>query len=483
MNTKKIRRFNLLSLAVLIILFAYPLISSVHMADISTTYPDNVDESLIGCYVFDKNIYTNPLSSFLALDGLPYVYGFDEDTFIIADTGGGVIQSYTVEYFRTPVGADEFLSETGRYSSLFSPPDLSGFKERYLLAVMSGNGDPKYSLYCMDGDIWLVEHSGVGIIWSIYRLVKTEDTTLADLERVRGYYSDNPPDEKPDGTVNNQITLIDIYALARKGDELTLRDFDPFYYHPSGQDFTVRRYDVIGADTVFVHVNEGRLETALLWSRRTLDSSRVVDLREGFDAVAKYMNPLNTFRDIKIEYWPVLSSGRELLFDDDYFRSECRYYIDADPAQTYVILEHDERMRVTDALEEARITIEELVANGLYVSMEPKDNPLGGEFTVLHHLHTFTLNGEAFYPSKSFMYVAWDDDLAVYYDIDELAQFLELYGYSDEAEDLLQAVDPADTVTIARGRYVTEAVLAGAGIESAVGWAVSSHTPVWFSVG
>ena len=481
MNINKNRRFSLLLLAALLILLAYPVITSVHIATTSTTNPDNIGDSLIGCYVFDKNIYTNPLSSFIAIGGLPFVYGFEEDAFIIADTGGGVVQSYTVEYFRTPVGADEFLYITEPHTSLFAPPDLSGFKERYLLAVMSGDGVAKYRLYGMDGEIWLTEHSGVGI-WSIYRLVRTEDTTLADLERVRAYYSDNPPVEKPDGTVNNQMSLIDIYALARKGEALALSDFDPFYYHPSGWDFTVRRYDVLGADTVFVHVNEGRLESALLWSRRTLDSTQVVDLREGFDAVAKYMNPLNSFRDIKVEYWPILSSGRELLFDDDYFRSECRYYIDADPAQTYVILEHDERMRATDALDEARISIEDLVANGLYVSMTPKDNPLGGEFTVLHHLHTFTLNGEAFYPSKSFMYVAGSDGLAVYFDIDELAQFFELYGYSDKAEALRRDIDPFDTVIIARGRYATDEALAKSGIESDVGWAVSSHTPVLFTV-
>jgi hypothetical protein len=111
--------------------------------------------------------------------------------------------------------------------------------------------------------------------------------------------------------------------------------------------------------------------------------------------------------------------------------------------------------------------------------MVPTDNPLGGEFTVLHHMYTFELNGEAFYPSKSFMYVS--ENIQVYYDIDELALFLEWYGYDADAEKLRQAVNSSDIITIARGNYVRDEVLAEVGFESEVGWVYSSHTPVWFS--
>ena len=141
-------------------------------------------------------------------------------------------------------------------------------------------------------------------------------------------------------------------------------------------------------------------------------------------------------------------------------------------------------MPITQALQERRITVENLVAAGLFnVTMIPIDNPLGGEFVALHHLYTFSLNSEAFYPSKSFMYVVFNGGFAVYFNIDELIQILDWYGYETEAEELSQAVDPEDIMTIAAGNYVRDEVLLEAGIASVVGWALSSHTPVSFVVG
>jgi hypothetical protein len=87
-----------------------------------------------------------------------------------------------------------------------------------------------------------------------------------------------------------------------------------------------------------------------------------------------------------------------------------------------------------------------------------------------------------FYPSKSFMYLVAEDGFTVYYDIDELAQFLEWYGYEAAAERLRQAIDPAGIVAIAGGNYVKDALLAKVGIASDIGWAYSSHTPVHFTV-
>jgi hypothetical protein len=132
-------------------------------------------------------------------------------------------------------------------------------------------------------------------------------------------------------------------------------------------------------------------------------------LRAGFDAVAKYLDPLNNHREIGIEdkrngEWDF---GLELFYDDDYFGSGCRYYLaTTNTDRIFVVLEHDESMTIRRALEEARVNVEMLVAAGLgNVRMIPRENPLGGEFPILHHLHTFKLDNEAFYPSKSFMCV------------------------------------------------------------------------------
>jgi len=174
-----------------------------------------------------------------------------------------------------------------------------------------------------------------------------------------------------------------------------------------------------------------------------------------------------------------------MFFEDDYFRSECRYYLNSKRARhIFVVFENGERMLMTQALEERRINVEELVAHGLGdVSMIPIDNPLGGEFTILHHRHTFTINGEAFYPSPSFMYVTSADGFTVYYNIDELTQILQLYGYDSEAEELRQVIDPDEITAIAAGNYVRDTVLDKAGVESGRGLSTSSAsspTRIWF---
>jgi hypothetical protein len=110
---------------------------------------------------------------------------------MIAETGDGSIQRYTIEYYKAPVGTDEFSTKTGFSADLnFLLPSLAQFKERYLLAVMSDNSGPKYGLYRMDGEIWLTELRDSGI-WSIYRLSKTKLTTLSDLECMMEHYADN----------------------------------------------------------------------------------------------------------------------------------------------------------------------------------------------------------------------------------------------------------------------------------------------------
>ena len=451
----------------------------------TATAPKNIDDVVAGCYVFDKNIYTSPLSSTLYFGGLPYVYAFDGDAFVIASTGGGLAQAYTVERCKTPVGADEFKPNS---ESFFSPPSLEGFRERYLLAVMSNSYGPKYGLYSMDGEIWLADISKSVGIWCIHRLARTEATTLADIRRAMDYYANNPPIETMPGSdvYENQMTLKDVYALARKGDALTLGDFDPYFYWLTGADFTGRLYNVVGADTVSVRAKDGKIESATLLSRRKADHANVIDLREGFGAVAAYMDPLAVSIDVKIDKGPKLDGERrELLFEDDYFGSECRYYLNSSVAQAYATFSRDERMTVAAALQERRIAIEDAVANGLGdVYMIPIDNPLGGEFMVLLRHHTFMLNGEAFYPSRSFMYVVWGDDISVYYDIDELAELLEWYGYASESANLRRSIAPADIAAIAGGSYVREINLAKAGIDVDNTWMLSSSrpTPVLFSV-
>jgi len=456
--------------------------------------PKSTDVDIIGCYAFDANIFTNPLSSAFTEGGLPYIYGFTENEFIIANTATGEVLSYSIEYSKTPVGADEFVTNIDAFGSWL--PDLNWYNERYLLAAIESETRLEYALYQMDGELWLVEFRGVGI-WTIHRIRKTEATTFADIERAREHYEKNQSLELSDWIYEdtplrapriyeNQMTLTDVYRLSRKGAALTLSDFEPFFYQFTQEGFHVRRYDVVGADSVFVTVAaDGSLETAALLSRRSPDPNNTVDLREGFAAVAEYMNPLKSFLDFTIDDpWQSSTWESDMLLEDDYFGSNCRYYLTPSRSGKVTILfKNGERMTLKQAWDERRITVGELVANGLSgVNMIPIDNPLGGQFIILSHLHLFTLDGEAYYPSESFMYVIMgeQDNHKVYYDIDELVWILTLYGHDDKAENLRQSIDQDEMTQIAGGNYIPDTVLAKAGIESSIGWTTSSHTPVDF---
>ena len=457
--------------------------------------PVPVDSDFLGCYVIDEYLYVNPASSASYIGRSPLVYGFGEDSVIIANTEAGDARRHGVQYYKAPIGADEFTSVADVFPE--SLPDVSGFSERYLLAVITTDYRIESKLYAMDSQLWLADFSGTQI-WTIQRLVKTVDTTRADLERAIEAYEyrqqlalstlprTNPLQPEPQFKIyENQMTMKDVYALARKAEALTLGDFEPFLHFLTGTDFTERRYDIAGADTVFVTIGEnGGLLSARLLSRRTFDESDTVDLRDGFEAVAQYLNPLRPFGDIVIEDTYGGGDERDMFFEDDYFLSQCRYYLDTKRAdRVFVVLDNMDRMTIGQALEQRRVTVEQLVAHGLNsVIMVPIGNPLGGEFNVLQHHHRFWLNEEEFYPSTSFMYVIWAGGIAVYYDINELIDTLELYGYDAQAEALGFAIDPADVKVIAGNNYVRDTVIEKAGVVSHVGWVYSSHTPVWFTV-
>ena len=449
-----------------VILCAAVALSGVAFSSAASPRTESPDDDILGCYEFDECLYMNPLSSFAAFGKLPYVYGLTDDSLIIANTESGQLETYSVTYEKTPVPTDEFTSKI-EFSFLPSP-DLSGYGERWLRAVISGQYGPGLGLYQMDGEIWLVDIREKAGLWSIYRLERTDTTTMADLKRALTAHTDAV-----------QMTLKDVYALARKGEALTLEDFEPFYYQLTGPDFTVRRYDVAGADTLFVRTGDNGLESAQLQSRRTLDPSNVVDLREGFAAVASYQNPLKPWDDITIEDSGSNEGVDGLIYEYDY--DECRYYLNGRNGDLIsAVFSDGERMPLKQALEERRITVEDIYPHGLgNISMIPIENPLGGMFPILHHLHTFELDGEAFYPEKSFMYET--DDLSAYFNYHELIDILDWYGHDGKVKEL-QYMDTSNLTVIAGRPYIRDTDLAELGIETDIGWVYSSHTPVRFTI-
>jgi len=289
--------------------------------------------------------------------------------------------------------------------------------------------------------------------------------------------------------ITSAMTVTDIYALARKGEELALQDFEPFAYQPNSLDLPWRRYYVEGAGDVTVHEKNGVLESALFMSCRTLDPAKVIDLRDGLPAVAAYMSPRHSFMDITIEY---THDGQEV--DELYYKDTLglyRYYFNVNTKRVnsfFVVFDDGERMPLFEALDEGRITIEDAVTDeyaGIYrltnMRMVPADNPLGGDFVALHHIFQFSLNREAFYPSKSFLYYDWHK-ASMYFDMDELVQILEWYGYADKAAELRQSIGRDEFMTIAGKKYLHSDALAKVGIETDMILYLSSCTPVRLTI-
>lgn len=466
MITKKYKRFLWLTLAVLLILPAYPLIKGKCVA-----YLNN---SIFGCYEFDECLYMNPLSSFLMVkDSMPYVYGLGEDSLIIANTETGDIRRLLARYENTAVAEDEFSSKSSFVSFLL--PDVSRYKERLLRAVFTDEGGQQYGLYQMDGEIWLAElNRGEAGIWSIYRLQRTDRFTFSDLE----YTLDAQKNAADDKT---QMSLRDVYELARRGKNLTLRDFDTFSGKDVGSGFTIMRYNIEGGCVLIVH--SGIPDSPINYARLSkqgydpFDESLTVDIRDGEQAVAAYLDPLHSLAKLKIKDTHSGTRGRELIYEfDDY-----RYSLNTKRSdQIFITFDNGERLPLKQALEERRTVMEDLVANGLFnVYMEPIENPMGGFFPILHHLHKFSFDDEVFYPSASFMYLVNMD--FVYFDIAELADILELQGRDELAERLRSIMNTGNLSVIAGKAYITDSGLAEAGITVEIGWMYSSHTPVRFT--
>ncbi len=436
------------------------------------------NSGLYGCYAFEENLYTVVYSSFIAhKDSMPVVYGLDENSLIIANTDTGDVTVYGIVYENTDIDESEFSSVTGLSLGFF--PDLSRFKSRVRVASCTNGSGGQYRLYQMDDNLWLAQFGGKGEVGSVYRLERTGGTSLSDLYRAldtQGAFPSPPPSPATD---ERRMTLRDIYALARKGEALTFDDFAPFRSRAVGRDFSLLRYDAEGVLTVLCDPSVPSFSLTKQ-GYDPFDSAHSIDLTAGYDATTAYLDPLHSLMTLTIDDPYGGAERRELIYEFDGYR----YFLNTTRAdRVFVTFENGERLPIRQALEDRRIIIEDAVANGLYnVFMEPSDNPLGGGFSILHHLHRFFFDSELFYPSKSFMYTMPGGSLATYFDISELADILEVTGRGEYAQKLRQ-MDTSGLPVIGGRAYADGAALAGADITFEIGWKFSSHTPVYFSAG
>ncbi|GEM_PF-3018986 len=134
-------------------------------------------ESIWGYYAFEENIYTSLFSSYMPMKGhMPY-YGITEDKLIVINRSDGSAQEYPGVAEKKPLGKELFIE---RFNSALNTPDISGYKECYEVAAYSLDNSLRYRLFLMDGEVWLVGFSSNDTIWSIYKLVRTNEVKPGD---------------------------------------------------------------------------------------------------------------------------------------------------------------------------------------------------------------------------------------------------------------------------------------------------------------
>ncbi len=167
-------------------------------------------KELYGNYTYEKQIYVNPLSSFIAPDGYKVYYTFQEDNDYITTAEGN--QSYLCS-INQKTALDE---ET--FKNAFNPddvgvPDISGYKDRFLLTDASTG----YTLYKMDNELWLAYSRPIGdseenCIWFIYKIkpyggeLPSKDA-FQDTDTELTTFNVEPPDGPSDG-VEEFLSLL-----------------------------------------------------------------------------------------------------------------------------------------------------------------------------------------------------------------------------------------------------------------------------------
>jgi len=133
---------------------------------------------LYGTYAFAKQLYMNPLSSFMAFDGFTEYYELTAHTFAIIDAAGQR-RAIDITWQEEPV--DEKSYESSFIMEGFGIPDISSYKTKRQFTLLSERQDgTQYRIYLMDGDVWLAKiHQDTAnvqkqeYIWSLYKVEKS----------------------------------------------------------------------------------------------------------------------------------------------------------------------------------------------------------------------------------------------------------------------------------------------------------------------
>lgn len=140
--------------------------------------PSPKGDGIAGLYELEDNVYTNPLSSFIAMKGYMPYFEILADKLRIIDPQNDTMQEIGGVSEPTDVSQQDFntLFEKEIVLDGFSVPDISiysvckqyaAYKDTYV----------EYRVYQMDDEVWLAKLSK-GHMWSIYRLLKTDGMSV-----------------------------------------------------------------------------------------------------------------------------------------------------------------------------------------------------------------------------------------------------------------------------------------------------------------
>ena len=132
---------------------------------------------LYGTYAFTKQLYMNPLSSFLAFDGFEEYYELTENTLIFTDASGQK-RSLKITWHEEAVDAKAYKSSFMIEEA--GIPDITAYRNRrQFTLVPAGRENIVYRIYLMDDEVWLAQiHRDSAnaqrpeYIWSIFKVEK-----------------------------------------------------------------------------------------------------------------------------------------------------------------------------------------------------------------------------------------------------------------------------------------------------------------------
>jgi hypothetical protein len=157
---------------------------------------------------------------------------------------------------------------------------------------------------------------------------------------------------------------------------------------------------------------------------------------------------------------PTIDEWRaSILFETEYFI----YHL---PPMHYILFGDGTRLPLTEALNSRRVTIEDCIANGLWlwISLKPEHTPWPEDNLNFWggYLYKFHINGVPFVPSIHFMLAG--DGIGLKYRSNELFDMLIQEGHEDAARRLLEYSVMLNTPNIAKSPYYSAEELAKAGI-------------------